>query len=98
MISRFGRPGPGAESSGLPDDAGDAGDDGAWRGLGQPGAGGRALLEVTPLVRAGLARQAGSGQGLGACSGWLKRSIMIDWPRKLGFLRTRRSMLDADSV
>ncbi len=40
----------------------------------------------------------GGGQGLGACSGWLKRSIMIDWPRKLGFLRTRRSMLDADSV
>ena len=36
--------------------------------------------------------------GLAACSGWLKRSIMIDWPRKLGFLRTRRSMVDADSV
>jgi hypothetical protein len=75
---------------------------------------GRAVLGLTRLMRADLAREPspgpkfvraglaranrGQGQGLGACSGWLKRSIMIDWPRKLGFLRTRRSMVDADSV
>jgi len=34
----------------------------------------------------------------GDSSGWLNRSISIDWPRNSGFLRTRRSMVAADSV
>ena len=56
---------------------------------------------VEPLLRTSGCPGSGttaSAHGLGACSGWLNRSIMIDCPRKLGFLRTLRSMVEADSV